>query len=49
MGMRHPARPCMKNEEKKGPQFGCGPDMRSPEQIASDPYDTQNPLSQGAQ
>ena len=30
MGMRHPARPCMKNEREKGPRFGCGPDMRSP-------------------
>ena len=40
MGMRHPDRPCMKNAREKGPKFGCGPDMRSPEQIASDPYDT---------
>ena len=40
MGMRHPDRPCMKNAREKGPRFGCGPDMRSPEQIASDPYDT---------
>jgi len=49
MGMRHPDRPCMKNEREKGPRFGCGPDMRSPAQIKSDPYDTQNPLSLGAQ
>ena len=40
MGMRHPDRPCMKNEREKGPRFGCGPDMRSPAQIKSDPYDT---------
>ena len=33
MGMRHPARPCMKANS-------CGPDTRSPEEIASDPYDT---------
>jgi hypothetical protein len=48
MGMRHPARPCMKNGREKGPRFGCGRDMRSPEQIASDPYDTNNPASQAA-
>ena len=40
MGMRHPDRPCMKNGLEKGPRFGCGPDMRSPAQIKSDPYDT---------
>jgi hypothetical protein len=40
MGMRHPDRPCMKNAREKGPRFGCGRDTRSPEQIASDPYDT---------
>ena len=45
MGMRHPDRPCMKNAREKGPRFGCGPDMRSPEQIASDPYDTKKPIS----
>ena len=48
MGMRHPDRPCMKNAREKGPRFGCGPDMRSPEQIESDPYDTNNPASQAA-
>jgi hypothetical protein len=48
MGMRHPDRPCMKNAREKGPRFGCGPDMRSPEQIASDPYDTNHPKSQEA-
>ena len=42
MGMRHPDRPCMKSNM-------CGHDNRSPAQIASDPYDTQNPLSLGAQ
>ena len=36
MGMRHPDRPCMKVNS-------CGPDMRSPAEIASDPYDTGNP------
>jgi hypothetical protein len=40
MGMHNPDRPCMKNARVRGPQFGCGRDMRSPEQIASDPYDT---------
>ena len=48
MGMRHPDRPCMKNAREKGPRFGCGPDMRSPEQIESDPYDTNNPVSLAA-
>ena len=48
MGMRHPARPCMKKGRQKGPRFGCGRDMRSPEQIASDPYDTNNPVSLAA-
>jgi hypothetical protein len=48
MGMRHPNRPCMKNGREKGPRFGCGRDMRSPEQIASDPYDTNNPVSLAA-
>ena len=33
MGMRHPARPCMKANS-------CGPDTREPDQIARDPYDT---------
>ena len=46
MGMRHPARPCMDRSRVPG---GCGQDTRSPAQIKSDPYDTQNPLSQGAQ
>ena len=46
MGMRHPARPCMDRRRVPG---GCGHDTRSPAQIKSDPYDTQNPLSQGAQ
>ena len=50
MGMRHPARPCMvkgpgRDGTGLGPR-GCGPDRRSPEQIASDPYDTNNPASQ---
>ena len=45
MGMRHPARPCMDRTKVRG---GCGPDTRSPEQIASDPYDTNNPASQAA-
>ena len=39
MGMRHPDRPCMING-KSNPRKGCGPDMRSPAEIASDPYDT---------
>ena len=52
MGMRHPARPCMvkgpgRDGTGLGPR-GCGPDRRSPEQIASDPYDTNNPASQAA-
>ena len=42
MGMRHPARPCMNRRKVPG---GCGPDRRSPEQIASDPYDKNNPVS----
>ena len=42
MGMRHPARPCMDRTKVPG---GCGPDRRSPEQIASDPYDRNNPRS----
>jgi len=41
MGMRHPERPCMIVNS-------CGPDVRSPAQIASDPYDTNNPVSQAA-
>jgi hypothetical protein len=45
MGMRHPARPCMDRTKVRG---GCGPDTRSPEQIASDPYDTNNPVSLAA-
>jgi hypothetical protein len=47
MGIRHPARPCM-IAGKTNPRKNCGPDMRSPEQIASDPYDTNNPASQAA-
>jgi hypothetical protein len=52
MGMRHPARPCMvkgpgRDGTGLGPR-GCGPDRRSPEQIASDPYDTNNPATQAA-
>lgn len=52
MGMRHPARPCMvkgpgRDGTGLGPR-GCGRDMRSPEEIASDPYDTNNPASQAA-
>jgi hypothetical protein len=42
-GMRHPDRPCMNRANYPG---GCGPDRRSPEQKASDPYDTNNPASQ---
>ena len=45
MGMRHPDRPCMNRAKHPG---GCGPDRRSPEQKASDPYDTNNPASQAA-
>ena len=45
MGMRHPARPCMDRTKVPG---GCGPDRRSPEQIASDPYDRNNPVSLAA-
>ena len=45
MGMRHPARPCMDRKKVPG---GCGPDRRSPEQIASDPYDKNNPVSLAA-
>ena len=45
MGMRHPARPCMDRKKVPG---GCGPDLRSPEQIASDPYDRNNPVSLAA-
>ena len=41
MGMRHPDRPCMKVNS-------CGPDTRNPKEIASDPYDTNNPASQAA-
>ena len=52
MGMRHPARPCMvkgpgRDGTGLGPR-GCGRDMRSPEEIASDPYDTNNPVSLAA-
>ena len=47
MGMRHPARPCM-IAGKTNPRKNCGRDRRSPEQIASDPYDTNNPASQAA-
>jgi hypothetical protein len=45
MGMRHPDRPCLINASLPGE---CGPDRRSPEQKASDPYDTNNPASQAA-
>jgi hypothetical protein len=45
MGMRHPDRPCMNRAKHPG---GCGPDRRSPEQKASDPYDTNNPASLAA-
>ena len=45
MGMRHPDRPCMDRARHPG---GCGPDRRSPEQIASDPFDTNNPVSLAA-
>ena len=45
MGMRHPARPCMDRTKVPG---GCGPDTRSPDVIASDPYDTNNPVSMAA-
>ena len=41
MGMRHPDRPCMKVNS-------CAPDTRSPEEIASDPFDTNNPVSLAA-
>ena len=41
MGMRHPDRPCMIVNS-------CGVDNRSPAQIASDPYDTNNPVSMAA-
>ena len=41
MGMRHPARPCMLVNS-------CGPDRRTRAQIASDPYDTNNPATQAA-
>ena len=37
MGMRHPDRPCMKVNS-------CGPDKRSPAQIASDPWDNGGTL-----
>jgi hypothetical protein len=45
MGMRHPDRPCMDRAKHPG---GCGPDRRSPAQIASDPFDTNNPVSLAA-
>ena len=45
MGMRHPDRPCMNRTAHPG---GCGPDTRSPDEKARDPYDTQNPVSQKA-
>jgi len=41
MEMRHPDRPCMKVN-------GCGVDRRQAAQKASDPYDTNNPVSQVA-
>ena len=41
MGMRHPDRPCMIVNS-------CGVDRRSSAQIANDPYDTNNPVSQEA-
>jgi hypothetical protein len=45
MGMRHPARPCMNRAKHPG---GCGPDRRSPEQKASDPYDITNGTAETA-
>mgnify|MGYP001286971883 CR=1 FL=1 len=39
MGMRHPARPCMKVNS-------CGPDKRSADQIARDPFDIINGVRQ---
>jgi hypothetical protein len=47
MGIRHPDRPCMKNG-LIDPAKGCAPDPRSPSEIASDPYDTNNPVTQAA-
>ncbi len=41
MGMRHPDRPCMIVNS-------CGVDRRSPAEIASDPFDTNNPVSLAA-
>ena len=41
MGMRHPDRPCMK-------VGSCGHDDRLPLEIASDPFDTNNPASLAA-
>ena len=43
MGMRHPDRPCMMDRTRV--PGGCGPDTRSPAAIASDPYDTNSPVS----
>ena len=40
MGMRHPARPCMKNG-LINPSKGCGPDNRASAIIARDPYDKE--------
>jgi len=40
MGMRHPARPCMKNGLIT-PSKGCGPDNRASAIIARDPYDKE--------
>ena len=42
MGMRHPDRPCM---NRAVVPVGYGPDTRSPDEKARDPYDTQNPVS----
>ena len=44
MEMRHPDRHCMKNG-RLNPRMRCAPDPRSPAEIASDPYDTNNPAS----
>ena len=38
MGMRYPLRPCMLVNS-------CGPDNRTPDEKASDPYDKNNPAS----
>ena len=44
-GYAPPDRPCMNRTAHPG---GCGPDTRSPDEKARDPYDTQNPVSQKA-